>query len=160
MNIRRHAKGQSIIEFALIFPLLLFLILGLFDLGRAVVSMSMLNTAVREATRDAIVLPWSTASKDTVIETSLKNYLFLKGLKDNCQLADNPVCKITVSYLDTTPPTNPSDPFDPRVSVTVVYHFDPITPGIAAIVGSGNTIPITVKSEMLLAPVAKPVSTP
>lgn len=156
MRIMKRDNGQSIIEFALIFPLLFFLITGLFDLGRAVISMSMLNTAVREATRDAIVLSWTTTNKDQVIEASLKSYLYLANLKNNCQLADNPICKITVAYLDTTPPTNPTDPFDPKVSVTVVYHYDPITPGIAAIIGGSGTIPITVKSEMLLAPVAKP----
>ena len=156
MKTRRSTSGQTLIEFALVFPLLIFLVTGLFDLGRAVISMSMLNTAVREATRDAIVLSWTTANKNQEIETSVKKYLSLKTLKDNCQLVDNPICKITVEYLDTTPPINPSSPFDPKVSVTVVYHYEPITPGMAALIGGGGTIPITVKSEMLLAPVAKP----
>lgn len=156
MKKQSRSQGQSILEFALIFPLLFFMITGLFDLGRAVVSMSMLNTAVREATRDAIVLSWSTANKDQSIMASLTNYLWLKELKNNCQLTANPVCQVTVAYLDTTPPTDPTDPFDPKVAVTVVYQFKPITPGMAALLGSGGSIPITVKSEMYLAPVAKP----
>jgi hypothetical protein len=48
-------QGQALIEFALIIPVLLMLILGLFDLGRAVVEENTLAFAAREATRYAIV---------------------------------------------------------------------------------------------------------
>jgi hypothetical protein len=50
-------SGQGLVEFALIFPLLFLLVMGLFDLGRAVFYSSTLNTAVREGTRYAIVQP-------------------------------------------------------------------------------------------------------
>lgn len=156
MRTGRRTSGQTLVEFALIFPLFFLLIMGLFDLGRAVFYYATLNTAVREATRDAIVLPWSTASKDQVIEADLKGYLWTKELGDNCQLAANSVCDIDVAYLDTTKPANPYDAFDPKVLISVTYHFDPITPGIAAIVGSGKTIPMQVQSKMALSPVAKP----
>ena len=42
-------------EFALILPFLIILLLFLLDLGRAVLDYSILNTAVREGTRSAII---------------------------------------------------------------------------------------------------------
>ena len=51
----RGERGQSLVEFALILPILLILLVGLFDLGRAVMLSETLNAAVREGTRHAIV---------------------------------------------------------------------------------------------------------
>jgi Flp pilus assembly protein TadG len=53
--VRRDERGQSLVEFALILPVLLILLVGIFDVGRAVVLSGTLNSAVREATRYAIV---------------------------------------------------------------------------------------------------------
>ena len=54
---RQTVSGQSLVEFALIFPLIILLLMGLFDIGRAVFYYSTLNTAVREGTRLAIIQP-------------------------------------------------------------------------------------------------------
>lgn len=51
----RDDRGQSLVEFALILPVLLILLVGMFDLGRAVLLSETLNSAVREGTRYAIV---------------------------------------------------------------------------------------------------------
>jgi hypothetical protein len=48
-------QGQALIEFALVIPVLLLLIVGLFDVGRAIVEENTLAFAAREATRYAIV---------------------------------------------------------------------------------------------------------
>ena len=52
---RKNMPGQSLIEFVLLLPLLFLLVMGLFDIGRAVFYYATLNTAVREGTRFAIV---------------------------------------------------------------------------------------------------------
>ncbi len=52
---KRDDLGQSLVEFALILPVILILLVGVFDLGRAVMLSETLNTAVREGTRYAIV---------------------------------------------------------------------------------------------------------
>lgn len=49
------AKGQSLVEFALIMPLLLLIITGLFDVARATWQENTLAYAAREGTRYAIV---------------------------------------------------------------------------------------------------------
>jgi hypothetical protein len=54
-----RTSGQTLIEFVFILPLLLLLLFGLFDFGRAVIYFAILNTAVREGTRTAIVQNWA-----------------------------------------------------------------------------------------------------
>jgi hypothetical protein len=55
MPFSRRDDAQALVEFALIIPVMLLLILGLFDLGRAVAQENTLAFAAREATRYAIV---------------------------------------------------------------------------------------------------------
>ncbi len=47
--------GQALVETALVLPLLLLLIVGLFDVGRAIWLSNTLATAVREGTRYGVV---------------------------------------------------------------------------------------------------------
>lgn len=54
-RIRRDDRGQALVEFALVLPVLLLLILGLMDVARAVWQENTLAYAAREATRYAIV---------------------------------------------------------------------------------------------------------
>jgi hypothetical protein len=53
----RHAKprGQAMVEFALVFPIFILLMVGMFDLGRVIWVNDTLATAAREAARFAIV---------------------------------------------------------------------------------------------------------
>ena len=53
--LRRSEGGQSLIEFALVLPLFLLIITGLFDVARAVFQENTLAYAAREGTRYAIV---------------------------------------------------------------------------------------------------------
>ena len=53
--LRRSEGGQSLVEFALIMPLFLLIITGLFDVARAVFQENTLAYAAREGTRYAIV---------------------------------------------------------------------------------------------------------
>lgn len=52
---RDRRKGQALVEFALVIPLFLLLLVGLFDLGRAVFAYNTLTNAAREGARIAIV---------------------------------------------------------------------------------------------------------
>lgn len=51
----RHGRGQALAEFALVFPILVLLMVALFDLGRIVVASNSLTNGVREGARLAIV---------------------------------------------------------------------------------------------------------
>lgn len=50
-----HQRGQSLVEFALLLPLMLLIITGLFDVARAVWQENTLSYAAREGTRYLIV---------------------------------------------------------------------------------------------------------
>jgi len=52
---REDERGQSLVEFALLLPLMLLIITGLFDVARAVWEENTLAYAAREGTRYAIV---------------------------------------------------------------------------------------------------------
>src|SRR3954451_650830 len=51
----RRTKGQALVEFALVIPIFLLLLVAVFDLGRAVFSYNSLTNAAREGARMAIV---------------------------------------------------------------------------------------------------------
>lgn len=53
-KLRRDSSGQSIVEFAVVLPLLLLMFFGIFEFGRFYFTKLTLQHAVREATRFAI----------------------------------------------------------------------------------------------------------
>lgn len=59
---RRRGRGQALVEFALIAPMLFLLIIGIIELGRLVFFYHTINNAAREGARYAIVhgenSPW------------------------------------------------------------------------------------------------------
>ena len=52
---RESVDGQTLVEFALIIPIFIMLLMGVLDLGRAVYAYHTLNNAAREGARQAIV---------------------------------------------------------------------------------------------------------
>lgn len=134
MKIKQRHSGQSLVEFALIFPIAFFLITGFFDLGRAVFYYSSLNNAVREATRYAIV------HKDALNDTNLVKNEVIKyafGMS-----SDEVTIIVTVD-------TDVDNVFFTKVTIQATYLYRPITPGINALFGSIN---ITARSKMLVTP--------
>ncbi len=55
MRRRSPGRGQALVEFALVAPIFIFILLSLIEFGRAVYTMQMLNNAAREGARYAIV---------------------------------------------------------------------------------------------------------
>ncbi len=51
----RRRRGQALVEFALVIPIFLLMMVALFDLGRAVFAYNTLTNAAREGARIAIV---------------------------------------------------------------------------------------------------------
>jgi Flp pilus assembly protein TadG len=54
-HFRRAGRGQTLVEFAMVLPIVLAIMLGLFDLGRAVYSSNTLAQAARTGSRMAMV---------------------------------------------------------------------------------------------------------
>lgn len=106
------------VEFALIIPLVLLLLLGFFDLGRAIFYYSSLSNAVREGTRYAIV---NRGISDDDIKTKVVEYAF--ALADTPNPLDRD--EIIITYItDNGIKTN--------ISIAASYVFQPVTPFIAS----------------------------
>ena len=118
MTVGKREKGQNLVEFALILPLFLLLVIGMAEFGRAWMLKNILTGAAREAVRAAAVLPKADAC-------------------DNAKAIADPI-------LDSAgiPPlvcagggVTTSDAPVPIVSVTTKYDYSPITgfiPGLAS----------------------------
>ncbi|MEP6470200.1 MAG: TadE family protein [Chloroflexota bacterium] len=55
MKRRKEQRGQSLVEFALIFPIFILLLVSIFDLGHVVWANDSLSNAAREAARFAVI---------------------------------------------------------------------------------------------------------
>ena len=159
MKIAGKTRGQTLIEFALVLPLLLLVVMGLFDIGRAVFYYAVLNSAVREGTRFAIVQPYC----DYRANPEACSGEFLDSYPLDCEsaqsLANINICsQITDKYFniselsDSTITINHcmSTTDEPMVEIDIDFLFEPITPGLSLIAD----LTIHVNSHMLLAPIA------
>jgi Flp pilus assembly protein TadG len=113
--------GQALVEFALVIPILLILVVVIFDLSRAVYYTSVVHNAAREGARFGIIHP-----DDAVgMEDAAKEYAIGLGLADTTVTAglgapehmggiDNPTVKVTVrySFKPATPLVNQFLPVD------------------------------------------------
>ncbi len=71
MKPNRDPRGQSLVEFALIVPIFVLVMVGIFDVGRAVFAFNTINQAAREAARLAIVDQTVSHIQDEAIESSV-----------------------------------------------------------------------------------------
>jgi len=60
----RRSRGQALVEFALVFPIIVLLLLAMFDFGRAIFLYNGLTNAAREGVRLAVV----NQDKDKILE--------------------------------------------------------------------------------------------
>ncbi len=54
---KKNSKGQTLVETAIILPVLFLLVIGIFEFGRALYIISTLNNAARAGVRVAVVSP-------------------------------------------------------------------------------------------------------
>jgi len=125
-------RGQSLIEFALIIPILLGIILITIDLGRAVYYYSVLYNAAREGARYGIIYPSDTSG----IITTTRNYAIGMNPGD-----------VAVTPQIIIP--NASDPSIKYITVSVAYTFNAVTPLVGTFIGT-STFPITSKVTMFV----------
>jgi Flp pilus assembly protein TadG len=124
----RTRGGQSLVEFALILPLLVLFIMVIFDLGRIAYIYSAIHNSAREGARYAAV-----HGAASVAGTEAAARRLTAGLDQSA---------MTVSI---------SSPVPEQVEVVVTYDFNPATPIILWLTGSGsNTFTLTTKATMRL----------
>lgn len=122
MKLRSSQKGAAVVEFAVLFLLLLFFVFGIIEFGFLWVQSHYIANAAREGARVAAKLEDPDGDDLEMVETAIKNYL--KGsvvysnafVNDCCDPGDN----FEVSVI--SDPITPAglDPIDAwKVSVTV-----------------------------------------
>jgi Flp pilus assembly protein TadG len=78
----KENKGQSIIEFALLLPILLLVVFGITEFGRAIMTKDVLHTASREGARLAAV---SSVGDSLSVKARVEEILQAASIK-NCQI--------------------------------------------------------------------------
>ena len=106
-------KGQSIVEFALLLPVLLFIIFGLLDMGRAVYTYTVLASAAHEGARQAVIVD---NTDQVVVNAALQRAVAVNLLASEVQI------------VGTRQPGT-------QVTVIVSHPFAPVTPLISNVVG-------------------------
>ena len=120
----RAQRGQSLVEFALIMPVLAVLLMGVFDFGTAVYAYSVVNSSAREGARFAIAHLNDPGAVICRVEESAI------GLNlDDLQ--------VMMSYPDAS-----------SVRVQVSYTFRPITPLIANLISEDGVLVISSSATM------------
>jgi Flp pilus assembly protein TadG len=120
---QRSEHGQSLVEFALILPIFILVLAGLFDLGRAVFAYNTISNASRESVRVAIV---------NQTATDVQNEALKQGVSLGLSAAD-----VTITYGDPSGTGTCTSPYGLgcRASVTVQYSYTAATPVISQIIG-------------------------
>lgn len=158
-------RGQSLVEFAFIIPVLMLILLGVFDFGRAFYAYNAISNAAREGARYGTVCPYDTAQRqcrdsdgfppydesDTIEGKAVAKVFTLSQDQfrvrvrfpdperiDDQFCVDNPY---DPACLNSDPATG--DPME----VTVIYRFYALTPLIDKIWGGG---PFPLRSKALM----------
>lgn len=142
---RADTSGQALVETALVLPLLLLLIVGLFDVGRAIWLSNTLASAVREGTRYGIVhgaqsgaptgpgsASYTPPDTDTLITARVRTYA--TGVPS------------TLTVLSTWPDGNANR--GSRIVVTATFPFTPILSQV--FIGSGLSITLRSSSTLVI----------
>lgn len=124
---RRDRRGQTLVEFALILPIFVLVLVGIFDFGRAVYAYNTISNASREAVRLAIVDQNTTAIVNKAVQ--------------HASSVDVSPSDVTVAFMTpdlSGPCSTGGDPY--RIGcvavVTVNYDYNAATPIISNLVGT------------------------
>ena len=127
MKTRKRGLGQALVEFALLIPLFILIVILFIDLGRATSVYIQLSNAVREGTRYAIVHQFDEENITDVV------HQYSQSLDHN---------QMTVApSRDTT-----------TVTIVVPYLYRPLTPGLPWLLGEAGVIPLSVQSTATISP--------
>ena len=148
---QRVSRGQAMVEFALILPVLVLLLLLAVDFGRVFFGWVAINNASRIAANEAAFHPeaWE-GSGNAQLKLIYRNQVLQDLQSINCEPAGGGTWATTdipdPEYLDQpgTPTTNEYELGD-HVRVSLTCHFEFLTPLVGAIIG--NPMPISAATE-------------
>jgi len=147
-----RSRGQSLVEFALVIPIIILLVVGFFEIGRAVFAYNTLANAARQAVRVAAVnqIPEVTdCDASRPVEDPFEPHWSLRG----CAIAAGAALGLTAANVsvDYDPPPSTTVTCTPTLhvgciaSVTVTYNYAISTPFVSMLI---NNISMSQTSEM------------
>ena len=135
---RTGAKGQALVEFAVVVPLLMLLILGLFEFGRIYNAKLVVTQAVREGARRAVVMTGATqAAKEAAAKTQAVTSTQAYASSVGVALTVNTPTLVTV-----TGDTNKA------IVVSAYYDVPLVIPTLGTILGTGPNVRVMSTAEM------------
>lgn len=129
MRKQRNDRGASAVEFALVLPILMLLICGIVDFGRAFNARITLTNAAREAVRVWALGGSYDATRAAAIATAAP--------------AEAPPTKLTNVTITNLTNTSPPCPFGQTTTVTVRGDFSYVFPLIGNLGSPGSTISVS-----------------
>ena len=137
-----RSRGQSLVEFALVFPIIILLIAGFFEIGRAVYAYNTIANAARQGARVATVDQVANVSEcdeTRPIEDPYQPHWTIRG----CAMTAGATIGITSSNISVSYAAPPGTTLscDPTLhvgciaSVTVTYNFTVSTPFVSQLIG-------------------------
>jgi len=143
MKRNRQSPGQGLVEFALILPLILLIIIVFIELGRIIYFYSALNNAVREGARYVIVTQFSDSTeRDLEVREKVAHYAVALPLDPKDILDIHVYCeggKVIIPCKD-------------YVTVSADIEIEPMITLFAQMIGTGDTFNINAKSTMRMTP--------
>ena len=142
----RSERGAELIEFALVLPLLLMVVLGIVDFGFLFQRLEVVTNAAREGARMAVLPGYST----TDIQTRVRDYVQSGGLPVTTGASANPSIDVSTTSItyDAGPPAKTMQA--KRVVVVYTHNYMFLGP-VARFFGGGGsftTIPLTGTATM------------
>jgi TadE-like protein len=141
-------RGQTLVEFALVLPVFILLLVGIFDFGRAIYAYNTISNASREAVRVGIVnQACSAIGAEAQNRAASLDVSFAPTVPEPCGPAGTDV---VINFLNSDgstpsgsdncvePDLDPGVPIGCLVEVTISYEYTAATPIIGNLVGTLN----------------------
>ena len=142
---RPRARGQALVEFAFVFPIIALVVFGFIDVGRAVITANTLTNAARQGARVAAVnqldpaaAPWRCRADHPVEDPADPQWTFRGCAAAAGAVAGVDPATVTIAYaapagsdIECSSEINVGC----IVTVTVVADFVPVTPVAGQIIG-------------------------
>jgi Flp pilus assembly protein TadG len=152
----RHDGGAAVLEFALVLPLLVVMLMGIIDFGRAWNRQQVITDAAREGARRAVVRDG--ADKMAVVSNVVQTRLTASGMT-----WDGTVAGYAASCVGWTAPTPSTEVVgvsgcgwggatgsEARVLITAPYPFEFVRPVLGLLQGSGTVNEVVLSTDFVM----------
>ena len=148
---RNRRPAASLVEFAFVVPVMLLLLMGVFEYARYLFTLQLVNNAAREGARYAVVN--ITTDTTASVQTYVDNYLAGQGASQF--VGYTPSSNITVYMADPVTGQNTGQSWQNAywgnaIGVSITGTYQPIVPGLLSMTSSmtlTGTCVITVEAN-------------